>query len=91
LDGIDGSLGVGRNFGMVGIQGEDHMGSVEWMWGIKQAPTDKRGKVALIPFHIQEPYLSEEDKRLSYLIYLFWNREPISCHGLREASIQVWK
>lgn len=73
LHGIDESLGVGRNYSIVGIQGEDQMGRLEWMWGIKQEPAYRRGKVVLIPFQIQNPDLRECDKKLSYLIYLVWN------------------
>jgi hypothetical protein len=75
VDGIDDILGIGRNFGLVGIQGEDQMGRLEWIWGIKQAPIDRRGNVALIPFKILEPNEREEDKKLPYLIYFVWKRE----------------
>jgi hypothetical protein len=45
------------------------------MRGIKQASADRKDKVAIIPFQIQEPDLREKDNKLPYLIYLVWNRE----------------
>jgi hypothetical protein len=47
------------------------MGRLEFLWGIKQAPADISGKVAFIPFQTHDPEVSEEDKKLPYLMYFF--------------------
>jgi hypothetical protein len=52
-----------------GIQGKDHMGNLEAICGIKQAHDDKSGTVDSMPFQIQEPESSGEDRRLPYLKY----------------------
>jgi hypothetical protein len=69
LEEMDGNLGIGVKDETVGIHGEDHIGRLELLWGIKQAPEEMMGKVALMPFQIRYPVLREEDKRLPYLIY----------------------
>jgi len=69
LEGMEGNLGLNVKDGTVGIQGEDHIGRLELLWGIKQAPAEIMSIVALMPFQIRDPVLREEDKRLPYLIY----------------------
>jgi hypothetical protein len=75
LEGMEGNLGIGVKDETVGIHGEDHIGRLELLWGIKQAPAEMMGIVALMPFQIRDLVLREEDKRLPYLIYFCWNRE----------------
>jgi len=75
LEGIKANLGLGVKEGDVGIHGVDHIGRLEWLWGIKQAPADMIGRVALMPFQIQEPEGRGEDKKLPYLMYFCWKRE----------------
>jgi len=91
LEGIEANLGIGVKEDNVGIHGVDHIGRHEWLWGIKQAPAEMIGRVALMPFQIQEPDVKGEDKKLPYLMYLFWKRETISCCGLRAFSNPVSK
>lgn len=66
---MEGNLGVGRKDGTVGIHGEDHIGRLELLWGIKQAPAEIIERIALMPFKMQKPVAREEDKKLPYLIY----------------------
>jgi hypothetical protein len=61
-----GKRGIGMKFSNVGIQGEVHMGKLEYLQGKKQAHLEMRGTVALIPFQIQDPEKRGEDKRLPY-------------------------
>jgi len=77
LEGMEGNLGIGVKDGAVGIHGENHIERLELLWGIKQAPTDMIGRVAMIPFQIQEPDLKEKDKKLSYLMFFCWKRETL--------------
>jgi hypothetical protein len=73
--------GIGIKFKIVGIQGEDNIGNLEALYGIKQAPNDKSGTVDFIPFQIQEPKARGDVKRLPYLKYFLGNKETqrISC------------
>jgi hypothetical protein len=75
LEGMEGNLGFGVKNGIVGVHGKDHIGRLELLWGIKQAPAYMIGRVALMPFQIQEPDVREEDKKLPYLMYFRWKRE----------------
>jgi len=74
LKGMEGNLGIGIKDGAVGIHGEDHIGRLELLWGIKQAPANMIGRVALMPFQIQEPDVRGKDKKLSYLMYFCLKR-----------------
>jgi hypothetical protein len=74
LVGMEGNLGVGWKDGIVGIHGEDHIGRLELLWGIKQAPAEIIEIIALMPFQIQETVVREEDKKLPYLTYFCWKR-----------------
>ncbi len=51
------------------------MGKVENLLGKKQAPLAMMGTVAFMPFQIQESEERGEERRLPYLMYLFWKRE----------------
>jgi hypothetical protein len=75
LEGMEGNLAIGVKNGTIGIHGEDHIGRLELLWGIKQVLADMIGRVALMPFQIQEPNVREEDKKLPYLMYFCWKRE----------------
>jgi hypothetical protein len=75
FEGIEDNLGIGLNDGDVGIHGVDHIERLELLWRIKQVPADMIGRVALIPFQIQEPDVRGEDKKLPYLMYFYWKRE----------------
>jgi len=61
--------GIGKKFSKVWIQEEHQTGKLEILCGIKQAPIDKNGIVALLPFQIQDPEVRGDDKRIPYLIY----------------------
>lgn len=75
VDGIEASLGIGTKLGIVGIQGEDQIGSFNWVCGMKHAPADRMSIEALIPFQIQDLALREDDRKLLYLMYLAWKIE----------------
>jgi hypothetical protein len=52
---MDRRRGIRVKDGDVGIQGEDQIGKLELIEGLKQVPAELTGRVALIPFQIQEP------------------------------------
>jgi hypothetical protein len=52
---MDGKRGIWVKDGEVGIYGEDQIGRLELIEGIKQAPVEIICRVAFIPSQIQEP------------------------------------
>jgi len=89
LEGIKANLGLGVKEGDVGIHGVDHIGRLEWLWGIKQVPADMIGRVALMPFQIQEPEGRERIRNYHTWCIFAEKEKPISCCDLRAFSILV--
>jgi hypothetical protein len=69
---LRGNFGPGLNVGIMGTQFEDQIGADEFLETLRQAPAKRKGLIFWIPFHNQEAEEEfGEDKKSSYLIYLF--------------------